>query len=111
MIPKNYQTLIEKLILGTSLKRITWNRTSRPSEYQVNIGSGAITTDYWEDEQAGRLLVDFSIWNDQGEVIDTLSASEGEEDYVLIRKLYECAKRSYLKIDDTITDMMNHLNF
>lgn len=29
MIPQNYQALIDKLILGTNMKKISWKKTSR----------------------------------------------------------------------------------
>ncbi|MCS2337932.1 hypothetical protein [Bacteroides sp. BFG-606] len=111
MIPKNYQALIDKLILGTNMKKISWKRTSRPSEYQALIGSGAITVDNWTEDFNGLQYVDLVIWNDEGERIDRLQATEDEEDYASIMEIYECARRAYLKIDETINDIMNHLDF
>ncbi|EXY68949.1 hypothetical protein M083_3385 [Bacteroides fragilis str. 3986 T(B)9] len=55
--------------------------------------------------------VDFVIWNDEGEAIDSISAFKGDEDYDSIMQLHECARRAYLKIDETINDIMNHLDF
>ena len=111
MIPQNYQALIDKLILGTNMKKISWKKTSRQTEFQTSVGSGTITTDNWKDDTTDMTYVDFVIWNDEGEAIDSISAFKGDEDYDSIMQLHECARRAYLKIDETINDIMNHLDF
>ena len=111
MIPQNYQALIDKLILGTNMKKISLKKTSRQTEFQTSVGSGTITTDNWKDDTTDMTYVDFVIWNDEGEAIDSISAFKGDEDYDSIMQLHECARRAYLKIDETINDIMNHLDF
>ena len=81
MIPQNYQALIDKLILGTNMKKISWKKTSRQTEFQTSVGSGTITTDNWKDDTTDMTYVDFVIWNDEGEAIDSISAFKGDEDY------------------------------
>lgn len=108
MIPGDYKSLIDKLIKATQEKKITWTKTSGPNEYQTIIGSGAITTDRWVVDNYGE--VDFVILNENGEQIDYISAIQGEPDYTCLSDLHQAAKRSYLKLDETIKEISDKLD-
>lgn len=109
MIQEKYRDLIEKIILATEQKKIAWEKTSRDNEYKSMIGSSMVTTDNW-DSPDGTMNVDFSIWNSNGVLVDTLQAGQGTLDYVDLMKLYTAARASYLKADETIADILEHLN-
>lgn len=111
MIPNTYKQLIEKLIKGTQLKKITWEKTSRETEFKTTVDTSMITTDNWDAE--GDNCVDLAIWNDRGERIDSIYATEGEEDedFKEIMKLYSVARAAYLRIDETISSILSHLDF
>lgn len=116
MIQENYELLINKLIEGTNLKKVVWNKTSNPKEYQTVIGSGIITVSC--NSSKPDLLVRYksgdvclTIWNDNGDIIDQLKYSITDPGFAQLKNLYDCARRAYLKIDDTISDILRHLDF
>ena len=110
MINETDKELIERLIKGTQLKKVVWERTSRESEYKTTLGSSSITTDNWNDQINHIMKVDFAIWNSNGDNIYTITADTRDENYDEIMKLYVAAKSSYLKVDETISDIMSHRN-
>ena len=56
------------------------------------------------------LNVDFAIWNSNGVQVDILHAEQGTPDYAELMKLHTVARASYLKADETIADILEHLN-
>lgn len=108
MISEKYKELIDKLVLATQNKKIVWDKTSNDNEYKSVIGSSMVTTDNWSFPD-GINKVDFAIWNGNGVQVDYISATEGSLDYTDIMKLYSRAKAAYLKVDETIADILEHL--
>ncbi len=108
MIPEKYKELLNKLVSATQNKKIFWEKTSNDDEYKSIIGSSMVTTDSWNYPD-GVKKVDFAIWNSNGVQVDSIVSSEGSSNYEEIMKLYSCAKASYLKVDETIADIMEHL--
>lgn len=109
MIQEKYRDLIEKILLATEQKKIVWEKTSRDNEYKSEIGASMVTTDNW-DSPDGVINVDFAIWNSNGVQVDTVQAEQGTPEYAELKKLHTAARASYLKADDTIADILNHLN-
>lgn len=109
MIPENYKELIDKLVQATRQKKIAWEKTSRAGEFKSMIGSSMVTTDNW-DAPNGITYVDFAIWNSNGVQVDSVQGEEGSGEYEEIMELYSAAKASYLKADETIADILDHLN-
>lgn len=111
MIPTMFQELINKLIKATEQKKISWGKTSRDTEYKVVLGSSMVTTDNWIADD-GETCVDIAIWNSNGDQISTLSFTDSDssqEDYMKLLDLYNAAKNDYLKVDETISEIMRHL--
>ena len=109
MIPENYKQLIEKIITATRQKKVVWEKTSRTDEFKSMIGASMVTTDNWDDPD-GIEYVDFAIWNSDGVQVDSVQGEEGTADYREIMELYSAAKASYLKVDETIADILEHLD-
>lgn len=109
MIPEKYKQLIEKIIAATRQKKIVWEKTSRTDEFKSMIGASMVTTDNWHDLN-GIEYVDFAIWNSNGVKVDSVQGGEGSVEYGEIMELYSAAKASYLKADETIADILEHLN-
>lgn len=113
MIDQRYKDLIEKLIKGTELKRLNWEKTKRQTEFKVELGSSYITVDNWVLD-TGIQCVDMAVYNGRGELIDRIAyendAEEGE-DYKEVLRLYQVAERAYLKVDETFDEIMSQLNF
>lgn len=109
MIPEKYKQLIEKIITATRQKKIVWEKTSRADEFKSMIGSSMVTTDNW-DAPNGITYVDFAIWNSNGVQVDSVQGEDGSAEYEEIMVLYSAAKASYLKADETIADILEHLD-
>ncbi len=112
MIPENYKLLIEKLKRKTLEKQTVWNKTSRDTEYKLNLENGAITVDKWVGEdREGALYVDFAIYNDDGDRVDilTFEAQEDKEDYTFLAELYVTVNRAYYKVDETIKNIFKEM--
>lgn len=109
MIQEKYRDLIEKILLATEKKKIVWEKTSRGNEYKSMIGASMVTTDNWDfPEEVNN--VDFAIWNSDGIQVDTVHAEQGTPEYAEIMKLHSAARSSYLKADETIADILSHLD-
>ena len=108
MIPEKYRELIEKLIRATRQKKVVGEQTSREAEYKAVIGSSMVTTDNW-DFPDNVMNADIAIWNSRGLKVDSVQATEGTEDYVEIMKLHSVARASFLRADETIADILEHL--
>lgn len=109
MIPEKYKELIEKIKTATYQKKIVWEKTSRADEFKCMIGSSMVTTDNW-DSVTGINYVDFAIWNSNGVQVDNVQGEIGSAEYDVIMELYSAAKASYLKADETIADILEHLD-
>ncbi len=113
MIPQTYKDLIEKLIKGTELKKISWGITSRDTEYKVVLGSSMVTTDNWTNS-GGVKCIDIAIWNSNGDKISSIVRrliDSEQDEYNEILRLYTLARDSYLKVDETIEEIMSQLDF
>ncbi len=109
MIEEKYKKIIDKLVEKS--KNVIWNKTSRDAEFKVILKTSTITTDRWVDEE-GEDCVDFIIRNQRGDMIAMLmySDKDDKEEYNYLRRLHDCAKNSYYKIEDTIEDIFNELD-
>ncbi len=97
MIPENLKILVDKLIGKTIAKKAIWSQTSGSNEYKLDLGKGAITVNLWSEDNVG-----LNIFNEQGEIIESLDVFAREEDFKKIYDLYSEARRSYYKVDETI---------
>ena len=110
MIPQMFNELIKKLISATEQKKISWDKTSRDTEYKVVLGSSMVTTDNWVDVD-GEDCIDMAIWNSNGDKISSIVfvRQDSETDYNELMRLYITAKNDYLKVDETIAEILSHL--
>lgn len=110
MIPENLNALIKKLIDKTTSKKAVWSKTSRDSEFKLELNKGAIITDNWDDENSG-MNVDFSILNEFGDIIERIAFRHIDVDnYNTLMQLHNEAKRSYYKVDETIKTIFDELD-
>lgn len=112
MIPQMYKELINKLKIATEQKRVTWNATSRDTEYMVKLGSSMVTTDKWI--VGGVYTVDIAIWNSNGDKVSSIAYSQSDkdnDDYQEVLSLYMAAHDSYFRVDETIAEIMSNLDF
>lgn len=108
MMTENIKMLIEKLIKKTTAGQANWKKTSRDTEFKLEFQKGAVVTDNWTDGEG--LHVDLAILNDNGDIVERVIYDyEQEEDYKKILEVYELAKKSYFKSDETIKNIFEEL--
>jgi hypothetical protein len=110
MIAENFRLLIEKLKYKSSKREAIWAKTSRDEEFKLHLGKVTLLTDCWYDEVTFNKKVDLVILNEDGEKIDGVILSKGEDDYELLIELHTLAKQSYYKIDETFKSIFNELD-
>lgn len=123
MVDEKYKELINKVIQKTSEGKSNWLSTGQEDQYVLHLSKGSIVIDKYDrrmSRQVNRMVggqVDFlntyeiTISNDDGNVVDSFSVSEDEkpEAWSLLKELYDCARRSYLKIDETLDGMLEEV--
>ena len=112
MIQK-YKQLVEKLQQATDKRAISWEKTSRANEYQTMIGNNSISVQYYEKadfviDLENKTHVSLLLWKD-GTNIDEVRADMGETDYITLQKLYDSARRSCMRVDETLDDILSQL--
>lgn len=113
MIEQQISEIIDKLIQGTKLKKIRWERTRRETEFKVTLGSSSVSTDNWVLD-SGDECVDLTFWNSNGDIAKRIAfENNGEEaeDFKTLLELYSIVKNSYYQVDETIADIIGHLDF
>jgi hypothetical protein len=110
MIAENFRLLIEKLKYKSSKREAIWAKTSRDEEFKLHLGKVTLLTDCWYDEVTFNKKVDLVILNEDGEKIDGVILSKGEDDYELLIELHTLAKQSYYKIDETFKSIFEELD-
>lgn len=111
MIPDNFKTLIAKLLVKTQKKEVIWQKSSREDEYKLELGSGALTVDKWSPDNKYNMSIDVAIYNDRGDRIDRIAASEEEdrEDFKLLDQFHTEVRRAYYKVDETFKGIFDEL--
>lgn len=116
---EQYTELINKLIEATKDKRIDWQLSINKDEYKTNVGGNSISIkEHVYDPYA--IFSDFdketyaimSISNISGKEIDSVKGSKesSPSDYKTLSNLYEIAKRSYNKVDETLDNILKELD-
>jgi len=109
MMNANIKLIAEKLINKTDLGQAIWTKTSRDSEFKLELTKSSITTDLWDD--GGIKWIDFCIYNVNGDPIEREAFSENQvSDFTLLEKVYESANKSYYKIDETLKTIFDELD-
>ncbi|WP_026951301.1 hypothetical protein [Algoriphagus mannitolivorans] len=108
MIPNNISKLIDAIINKTEAKKAIWGKTSRNEEFKLFLEKGAVTTDTWVEN--GIEAIDFAIYNSYGDKIDNFVAYKGDDDFDILSRLHNTAKREFFKVDETIENLFKELN-
>lgn len=111
MMNANIKLIAEKLINKTDVGQAIWTKTSRDSEFKLELTKGAITTDTYEDGEYGTKWIDLCIYNVNGDIIEREAFNENHvDDYAILQKVYESATKSYYKIDETMKTIFDELD-
>jgi len=110
MIPDKIQKLIDVLSLKTETKKAIWTKGSTEAQYKISISdANALTISRWVDSYKGIRQYELIIYGEGGTAIESIEVSDNDNpiDFEMFRKLYELARRSYFKTDETIENILN----
>ncbi|ROH96516.1 hypothetical protein EGI15_01600 [Chryseobacterium cucumeris] len=104
------RTLIQMLKDKTANKEAIWSRTSGDNEFKIEINKATITTDFWYHNDVG--YYDIIILNENGDTIERVVVNNDnlDENYWILHEFYEIVKNNYLKVDETIDNILIELN-
>lgn len=116
MNEKTYLELARLIKQRTYDQRLAWTPSSYSSTYQAAIGQGAVTvsldlSDQEYDPEFIPPVAYLSFLNSRGETIHAINCySQDDENFPLISEIYQLAKDSYLKTNETIQSMFDELH-
>lgn len=106
---ENFAKLIEKLSKKTLGKQAIWNKTSRESQFELELTVGAILIDVWNtssDNYAGLIIM-----NEDGIAIEDVKVIANKStDYALVVDLYNIVKRQYYDVDGVLQNIFTELD-
>jgi len=110
MIPKEYIPLIDKLKERTINRTLGWETTSDSSKFTIDTGKNSMTIQTYTTFPEEIPVISLEILDMYGEIVDGVYISEEDNDYPTMKALYLDARRNALKIDETISNIMDFLN-
>lgn len=110
MIATEYRPMVDKLIHLTQNKQLNWETTSDANKFLITLGLNSVVVEQFASYPDDVSVVAIELLNGLGEKIDGIYISEPDDDYNRMFELYGMARRNALKIEQTISDIMNVLN-
>ena len=108
MTNDSLKNIAEKLIQKTKEKQVIWEATSG-NGFKVRLSTSSIIIDYYMDTDDCVLYV-LTIFNQNGIEIDKCSVVEKNINPDVLQELYECARKSHFKIEETYQSILTELN-
>lgn len=121
MIKEKYDALVDKLIKATESGKVVWEKTSSKTEYQTKIGDNAVSVGFFDPNDLANIVIvaqNFSnykihyylnIYNTKGVQVDNEERGVNDEGYSELENLYHAARRKYLRVDETLDEILNNL--
>lgn len=101
MIPETYEPLVLKLHDRTKRGDVNW-RESKPNFYALDFESFTLAVRSYTDRD-GDDVVEFTLRNDQGAVIDSFEVGSWEASaYKPAYELFQMARRKALNVDEAV---------
>lgn len=110
MIPEEYLELVEKLTLLTDKHKIRWEETSDASKFKFKGSNVSITIEMGYDFLGNKNFFKFDLLNLLGDQLDSFCIYEKDKDNDTMSFLYNKARRSALKIEESINSLLGDLN-
>ena len=121
MIKEKYEALIKKLIDATDNGTIVWEKTSSKDEYQTKIGQNGVNVGFFDPEDLAnsflimpngskpKLHYYLNIINSEGIEVDSEEREINDAGFDKLRTLYHEVRRKYLKVDETLDDILKNI--
>jgi hypothetical protein len=109
MLPNHFKQLIQKLGDKTKSQNAHWLRTSGENEYKLQLKGGeVITIDKWLDKRQN-YRVEMMVYNTESEVIDRVTFTEHDQEFIILDQFYDVVRRSFFKIDSTFQKIIQEI--
>lgn len=114
MIPPDYEVLLKKLRTTTEKGMRSWIETSDDQKFMMKVGLNSVSvrqSNYYDDD--GDYLgdvVSFEVINQKGDTIDTFVTYWSDPEFQEMNNFYKMARRNALKIDKTISQLIQDLD-
>lgn len=108
-------TMLIEYLKSKTIKRLAkWTTTSSETEFVLILNSGRVTIGYYlgyDDSGDRDYIVEIKIYNESGNEIMNFSANQDNfpVEYRSLMDLYNAARSSYYKTEETIESMMEEL--
>lgn len=115
VMERRLESIIESIKSGTKKRSFLWEPTERKTEYRLRLKSGIINVDKWlstsDPTSVSHPMTDISFHNELGERIERLAFSklDSPDDYRKLAELHELARRSILKVDETLDRIFSEI--
>ena len=121
MIKEKYDVLVDKLTKATESGKVVWEKTSSKTEYQTRIVDNAVSVGFFDPNDMVTMLLNspslskkkihyyLNLYNNKGVQVDNEEREENDEGYSELKKLYLAARRKYLRVDETLNEILNDL--
>lgn len=110
MIPEEYKELVDKLVTLTENRKINWETTSDTTKFSFGGSKVSALIYNGNDFQTGEDFVRLELLDILGDQIDGFYVDEHDEDFPKMLALYNSSKRNALKIEESISSLLNDLN-
>lgn len=101
MANERFMQLINELHQATLDGRVRWAETAKEGVFRVGLGDGLVRIQTASDDEDNYCVMAVLL-NSQGRVVDDLVVWGNDENYSLLRELYDKARSSALHIDEVV---------
>lgn len=102
---KNVMNLVPDAIAATNAKALKWSRDTMPdNDFSTKVGKYVLNVWQWINDDDGTEHYSISIRHND-DTIDVQKFDEKQANLNGVKELFECAKYSFLNIDDVIDEM------
>lgn len=108
MMDQQTQAIISALIEKTEQKQAIWNAGNLNCEYQLVLEKALITIALKFDSNLDNMY-EFTIYNENGSIVEMYNQSYGQDYYGLLGALYQVVDRTVLKKDITKQSILDQL--
>jgi hypothetical protein len=114
-MPTDYHNLLASLTVATREKKLDWRKVKEQlylvsfEKSSLSIERGRRTTPRLTGGTTARDNLRVTLFNAEGERIETFAAERGESDFSLIERLWQAITRRALGVDDAIREINQEL--
>lgn len=109
MATERESELIEQLISKTDARQLPWETTARTDEFVTTFrGKYSVTVSRYQDHY-GDYEYRMFLRDDQDREMTTLQSEASPPSRLSLSRLFEAARSSALKVDETLGDILNDL--